>query len=357
MSDYSEQLDAENERKIAEIVSELPQFAKLYFDDSRRKKSTRTRLGYVQDVQRFFVWLQQSAGFKDVDLRTATPAILERLTFEDFEEYKSSMEFSERTDQRGNQLLANSATIARRLSALRSFMSFYFRIGAIKTNPAMYVSIPKIPDHDIIALNPEDIDRLLDAIYSTDGLTHNQIERRKKTAKRDAAILITLLGTGIRVSELVGLDCASVDFHNAYLTITLKGGNSGRAFFGAEVESALRDYMDSGRALLSPAPSEHALFISTRHTRMTVRAVELLVREYVERAGIANAGKITPHKLRATYGTQLYDQSGDIKLVASALHHKSVETTSRHYIRESEEHQRQVVKYSDALLGDGKKHK
>ena len=90
---------------------------------------------------------------------------------------------------------------------------------------------------------------------------------------------------------------------------------------------------------------------------MTVRAVELLVREYVERAGIANAGKITPHKLRATYGTQLYDQSGDIKLVASALHHKSVETTSRHYIRESEEHQRQVVKYSDALLGDGKKRK
>ena len=83
---------------------------------------------------------------------------------------------------------------------------------------------------------------------------------------------------------------------------------------------------------------------------MTVRAVELLVKDYTERAGIANADRITPHKLRATYGTQLYANSGDIRLVASTLHHKSIETTSKHYVKDSADQHDQVVKYSSKMF-------
>ncbi|MDY4681057.1 MAG: tyrosine-type recombinase/integrase [Lachnospiraceae bacterium] len=152
------------------------------------------------------------------------------------------------------------------------------------------------------------------------------------------------------MKELVGLDTKSIDFRNGMITVTLKGGNDGHSFFGPEVESALRDYIENGRPLLKPTVNDDALFLSVRHQRITVCAVELLVKDYTERAEIANADRITPHKLRATYGTQLYEQSGDIKLVASTLHHKSIETTSKHYVKDSEEQHDQVVKYSSRLF-------
>lgn len=350
MSDYSRQIDAENERRLNEILDHLPQFAKLYFDDARRSKLPRTRLGYARDLQHFFDWLQDTAGFRSTNLRTASPAILEQLTFEDFEEYKSSIEYSSRTDAHGRPFLTENSTLARRLSALRSFMAFYYRIGAIHSNPAMYISMPKIPDHEIIALDPSDVDMIMQTAYDRTGLTNTQITRRQITAKRDIAILTTLLGTGIRVSELVGLDMQSVDFRHGMLTVTLKGGNDGHSYFGSEVESALRDYIENGRPLLKPAVTDSALFLSVRHQRITVRSVELLVKDYVTRAGIANADRITPHKLRATYGTHLYEQSGDIKLVAATLHHKSIETTSKHYVRDSEDLHEQIVRYTDQIF-------
>ena len=350
MSTYSKQLDAENERRIKSLLKDLPSFAKLYFDDARRSKLSRTRLEYARNIRSFFLWLQGTSGFKNIDLKTSTPEILEKLTFEDFEEYKSSIEFSSRVDSSGKQLLTENTTMARRLSALRSFMKFYYTIGAIKTNPAMFISMPKISDHNIIALDPIDIDRLLDTITNDQGLTKNQIIRRQKTEKRDIAIMTTLLGTGIRVSELVGLDLKDVDFVNGRLIVTLKGGNDGYSYFGQEVEDTLRDYIENGRPMLEPAINEEALFLSVRHTRMTVRAMELLVKDYCSRAGIADADRITPHKLRATYGTHLYEQSGDIKLVASTLHHKSVETTSKHYVKDSEEHHRKVILFSDTIF-------
>ena len=220
-------------------------------------------------------------------------------------------------------------------------MKFYYTIGAIRQNPAMFISMPKIASHEIIALDPADVDLILQTARGTEGLTKKQILRRRITEKRDIAILVTLLGTGIRVSELVGLDTKSVDFRSGMITVTLKGGNDGHSFFGPEVEAALRDYIENGRSLLKPAVNDDALFLSVRHQRMTVRAVELLVKDYTERAGI---------KLRATYGTQLYANSGDIRLVASTLHHKSIETTSKHYVKDSEDQHDQVVKYSSKMF-------
>ena len=211
------------------------------------------------------------------------------------------MEYSSRTDQRGRPLLAENTTLARRLSALRSFMKFYYTIGAIRQNPAMFISMPKIASHEIIALDPADVDLILKTARGTEGLTKKQILRRRITEKRDIAILVTLLGTGIRVSELVGLDTKSVDFRSGMITVTLKGGNDGHSFFGPEVEAALRDYIENGRPLLKPAVNDDALFLSVRHQRMTVRAVELLVKDYTERAGIANAQMQTGSR-RISYG-------------------------------------------------------
>ena len=157
-------------------------------------------------------------------------------------------------------------------------------------------------------------------------------------------------GMGLLAGIRDSMDLKDVDFVNGRLIVTLKGGNDGYSYFGQEVEDTLRDYIENGRPMLEPAINEEALFLSVRHTRMTVRAMELLVKDYCSRAGIADADRITPHKLRATYGTHLYEQSGDIKLVASTLHHKSVETTSKHYVKDSEEHHRKVILFSDTIF-------
>ena len=350
MSDYSKQLDAENERKIIEIGRSMPPFAKLYFDDAKRSKLSRTRLEYARNLRGFFVWMKTLPRFENVDLNTVSASVMDSLTFEDFEDYKASIEFSARKDSNGNNLLSENTTVARKLSALRSFMKFYYMIGAIKNNLSLFISMPKIAEKNIIALDPSEVDSLIDTISSGYGLTEKQKKQQYKTIKRDTAIVLTLLGTGIRVSELVGLDLGSVDFNNGRLLITLKGGNDGYSYFGSQVEFVLYDYINSGRDLLSPLPDEKALFLSTQHRRITVRSLELIVKKYTSLSGISGADKITPHKLRATYGTHLYEQSGDIKLVATSLHHKSVETTSKHYVKDSDEHHRMVVDYTEEMF-------
>ena len=146
---------------------------------------------------------------------------------------------------------------------------------------------------------------------------------------RDVAILTLLLGTGIRVSECVGLDINDVNFKDGGIKVHRKGGYESIVYFGDEVESALKDYLEQRKQILPKDGHEKALFLSLQNRRITVRAVENLVKKY---AGLATSlKKITPHKLRSTYGTSLYRATGDIYLVADVLGHKDVNTTRKHY--------------------------
>lgn len=151
----------------------------------------------------------------------------------------------------------------------------------------------------------------------------------KKTKERDLALVTLLLGTGIRVSECVGLDVEDIDFRNNGIRIIRKGGNEAIVYFGEEVERALKNYLEIRRGITPVTGHEHALFYSTQRRRMTIRSVENLVEKYA--SAVTTTKKITPHKLRSTYGTALYRETGDIYLVADVLGHKDVNTTRRHY--------------------------
>ncbi len=138
-----------------------------------------------------------------------------------------------------------------------------------------------------------------------------------------------MLGTGIRVSELVGLDINNIDFNTNGILIRRKGGKEATVYFGDEVYTALTDYLEIRNRIIPEAGSENALFLSLQNKRMSVRSVENLVKKY---ASIVTPLKhITPHKLRSTYGTTLYQETGDIYLVAEVLGHKDVNTTRKHY--------------------------
>ena len=339
MANYNEQLDYFNRQKIKNLEKELPQFLGVYFSDMLNSgKSSRTVLGYAQDLKLFFDYLQ-SAGFKDKNLRISTADILEKLTIHDINEYLEDTLSSKMVNGDIKNYSVN--TRARRVSSIRAMYKFFYRQGFIENDLSNRLTSPKIKDKPIRALDTYDVNRVLNAVLDIDGMNGQQLEKHKKVEKRDYAILILLFGTGMRVSELVGLDENSIDYDKNSVRIRRKGGNIEDLYFGESVEDALIDYVRNGRDNLEPK-EETALFISTAHKRITVRAVEKLIKKYALKSGIANPEEITPHKARSTYGTALYNASGDIQLVADSLGHSSIETTRKHYARTSDEHRRKA---------------
>ena len=219
--------------------------------------------------------------------------------------------------------------------------NYFFKKEIINTNPASLVNIPKIHQKEIIRLDIDEVAKLLDEVESGKSLTPSQQKYHKKTRKRDLAIITLLLGTGIRVSECIGLDIDDVDFNNDAIKIVRKGGNEAVIYFGDEVRSALESYMIERENIITIDGHEDALFLSMQRRRISVRSVENLVKKY---SGLVTSlKKITPHKLRSTYGTSLYQATGDIYLVADVLGHNDVNTTKKHYAAIEEDRRRRAA--------------
>ena len=335
---YHEQLDLKNTAQLRELVKELPAFASDFFRAMEIKKATNTRRNYAYDLNTFFYFLRtQNPYFKDKDIRTLPVSILDDIQPVDIEEYLSFLTYYERD----GQLYRNHEEgKARKLATLNTFFGYYHKKGMIEKNAPSVVDVPRVKEKNIIRLDANEVAQMIDNVESGEKLTKAQKRWHEKTRDRDLAIIVTLLGTGVRVTELVGLDIGDLDFDNGAMRVIRKGGNEDMVYFGEEVEEMLRNYLDE-RLEMTPEPGhENALFISQNNTRITVRSVERLVKKY---ASTATAKRITPHKLRSTYGTALYQETGDIYLVADVLGHKNVNTTRKHYAAMKEERKRRAA--------------
>ena len=225
---------------------------------------------------------------------------------------------------------------------MRSFYAYYYKREMIHTNPTVLIDVPKIHEKSIIRLDTDEVAMLLDYIeHCGDTLTGQKRVFYEKTKERDLAIVTLLLGTGIRVSECVGLDIEDVDFKNNGIKVTRKGGNEMFVYFGDEVAEALKKYIEVRAGITPVAGHEHALFYSAQRKRINVKTVENLVKKYASQ--VTTTKKITPHKLRSTYGTTLYQETGDIYLVADVLGHKDVNTTKKHYAAMDDARRRQAA--------------
>ena len=327
-----------NTAQLRELVKELPAFASDFFRAMEIKKATNTRRNYAYDLNTFFYFLRtQNPYFKDKDIRTLPVSILDDIQPVDIEEYLSFLTYYERD----GQLYRNHEEgKARKLATLNTFFGYYHKKGMIEKNAPSVVDVPRVKEKNIIRLDANEVAQLIDNVESGEKLTKAQKRWHEKTRDRDLAIIVTLLGTGVRVTELVGLDIGDLDFDNGAMRVIRKGGNEDMVYFGEEVEEMLRNYLDE-RLEMTPEPGhENALFISQNNTRITVRSVERLVKKY---ASTATAKRITPHKLRSTYGTALYQETGDIYLVADVLGHKNVNTTRKHYAAMKEERKRRAA--------------
>ena len=229
----------------------------------------------------------------------------------------------------------------RKTASIRTFYKFFYRKQVIKNNTASLLNLPKKHEHTIVRLEIDEIAKLLDAVEEGDNLTKSQKKYHNKTKIRDLAILTLLLGTGIRVSECVGIDISNLDFETNGMKIHRKGGADVILYFGEEVREALLDYLEEREKIIPKEGSENALFLSMQKRRISVRAVENLVKKYAR--PVTPLKTITPHKLRSTYGTQLYQETGDIYLVADVLGHKDVNTTRKHYAAMEDQRRRMAA--------------
>ena len=331
---YREQTDRRNILRLREVLSELPPFVKDYFRSIDTTTTTRTRISYAYDIRVFFEFLKsQNPLYKEYALRDFTLEDLDHVSASDIEEYMEYLKLYETPEDRQNTSALNTngvVGIKRKLSALRSFYGYLFKRQMLRTNPTVLIDMPKIHERTIVRLEADEVAILLDYIENCEQtLQGKALAYYKKTKERDLALVTLLLGTGIRVSECVGLDVEDIDFRNNGIRIIRKGGNEAIVYFGEEVERALKNYLEIRRGITPVTGHEHALFYSTQRRRMTIRSVENLVEKYA--SAVTTTKKITPHKLRSTYGTALYRETGDIYLVADVLGHKDVNTTRRHY--------------------------
>lgn len=325
---YHEQYKIDADLKLREKIKVLPRFASAFFRGIEPTTSVRTRIAYAYDLNIFFQYLKNETDLchkkeiSDLDI-----SILDSVTPSIIQDYLDYLKVYSNTDdiERSN----SERGLSRKLSSIRSFYNFYYRMEMIKNNPASIVRMPKLHQKDIIRLDSDEVSDLLDHVESGKDLTKKQMDFHDKTKVRDLALLTLLLGTGIRVSECVGLDINDIDFKNHGIRIVRKGGNQVVVYFGNEVEAALKEYLIERYQVIPLEGHENALFLSLQRKRISVRSVEQLVKKY---AGlVTQLKKITPHKLRSTYGTQLYKETGDIYLVADVLGHSDVNTTKKHY--------------------------
>ena len=345
---YHSERDTQNILQLREVLKDFPSFAKQYFLAQEGSKETRTRLSYAYDIRTFFRYLQENNPLlRDREIRSWDVSILDELSASDIDEYKSYLSVY-RVDEsligapKENSFTNNEFGLKRKMSALRSFYAFYYKREMIHSNPTLLVDMPKLHEHAIIRMDEGETAALLDLIeHGGDNLTGQKKVFYEKTKVRDLAIVTLLLGTGIRVSECVGLDVDDVDFRNNGIRIIRKGGSESVVYFGEEVEKALLDYLEV-RETITPLPGhENALFFSTQKKRMGVQAIENMVKKYSRM--VTKGKKITPHKLRSTYGTALYRETGDIYLVADVLGHKDVNTTKKHYAAMDDQRRRQAA--------------
>lgn len=342
---YNLELEKKLLTTFNEISKTLPSFCKEFFIGISQTTSIRTRVGYAYDLKLFFSFLcEEIQELKSKDVYSLKTNDLEKVKPLFIDEFLDYLSLYSKENKFGEIVSYSNRANAksRKLSAVRALFKYLHKTEKIKNNPTSLVNTPKIKSKEIVHLEPNEVASLLDIIEDGKSLTKHQKKYHEYTKTRDFAIISLLLGTGIRISECVGINISDIDFNVNGIKIIRKGGNQSIIYFGEEVEEAILKYLNKRKVLVASKNDEDALFLSMQKKRISVRAVQNLTKKYS--SIVTPLKNISPHKLRSTYGTTLYEETGDIYLVADALGHSDVNTTKKHYAKMSDENRRRAAK-------------
>lgn len=209
------------------------------------------------------------------------------------------------------------ASVARKLSAVRSFLRHVAREGRIETNPAQGVAAPRVPRHLPRDLTVDEVFNLLDGIRDGDV-----------AGTRDRAVLELLYASGLRVGEIVAVDLRDIDLTEGIVRVLGKGRKERLVPFGSKAATALRAWLLASRELRARGSAPEALFLNLRGGRLTDRSVRRVLNRRLLEAAIQ--ARVSPHALRHSFATHLLGAGADLRAIQELLGHSSLSTTQRY---------------------------
>ena len=288
------------------------------YQNGIRGISEKTVCEYLLDLRTFFRYIKMKSEGKEVYGLEFEKINISELTENDLKNIKSTdiMEFLIYVRiERDN----NNTTRMRKLSAIKSFFKYaYQKKNYIDNNPAETVEAPKKAQTLPKYLTAKEAIRLLESVHS---------DKESPTNKRDYTIISLFLNTGMRLSELVGLNLSSFDPDLQFVRVTGKGNKDRIIYLNEAAQNAVKGYL---RIRLDPKhirTSEPSFFLSKRQQRISAKTVQWIVYKYLDKAGLGSRG-MSVHKLRHTAATLMY-QSGnvDIRVLKDILGHEQLNTT------------------------------
>lgn len=321
---YYQENQINMQQKAKALLSELPYYCKDYYREIQRKSGTTVYM-YFRHIKSFLSYIEKSnpeiqeKGIKKISLDD-----LEKLNLEDINEYIA--------DELEN---VKDATVLNHLSALNSFFGYLYETDNLTRN---IVAKKKRKDFNkgkkryVVRLNDAQKKGFIDSVKYGVGLSDRQLlsHENLELGARDFAICITFLRTGIRVSELVGLNVEDIDFKEKCFYVIRKRAKKDVVYFDNDVSSALLDYLGDRVYPTTVGEPEPVFIVSQgkyKGERLSVRSVQRLVKKYAKAGAFGIGTQITPHKLRATYATDMLNATGNVMLVRNELAHENISTT------------------------------
>ena len=307
--------EAANTSLAGEMIAAVKQF--LDYLRAVRNSSPHTLRNYQGDLEQFTAFLTPPGE------PTPSPRDVTHVMIREFIAHL-------------HDLRMEKSSIARKLAAIRSFFKFACREGIVARNPARMVATPKLPKRIPSVLSAEDLNAFLDSVAQ--GTTRPRKQRAAiggddshLMVKRDRAILELLYASGLRVSELTGLNLADIDRKEFMLRVRGKGRKERIVPYGGKAEQALAAYEPLREAVLHKAGGRglrEAVFLNQFGTRLTNRSVARIVKRYARLANIN--WDLHPHSLRHAFATHLLADGADLRAIQELLGHSSLSTTQRY---------------------------
>ena len=311
--------------KLDGLLKELPDFCRTYFIGRENRLSEVTAVSYAYNLQMFFGYLHDNNSyFGSREVTSYRLEDLEKLTSGDIEEFLHWLRYHRNSE--GHECHNSEMTIQHYISAISALYKYFVKRNILPSNPVDAIDRAKRVKKKVIRLEGDEKKDLRAAVDSGEGLTARQAAFHEKNRERDMAIYEVFLTTGMRISELVGINMTDVDLKAHTIGITRKGSNFQLIYISDRCTELLSEYI-AVRGKYSPDRDEPALFLSNRGSRISVRTVEVMTKKYVSTALPQKTDKITPHKLRSTYATDMLRRTGDLELVSELLGHSNIATT------------------------------
>ena len=361
--EYKEVMEQKYRARITYLLSELPSYCEGFQKFVNAQCTLHTSVQYLNDVYTFFRFLESNnSTISSVGIRNVSLSQLESLTGDDFDEYllwlnayKFDADNPDETEKRNND-----TTKRRKMVSLRMFFKYLYKRQKIDTNPIEQATQPRAKKQltsNIRILDDEELrffleafdeayDEANDAVFSSSDQECKKdpyLKMRPAIIMRDRTIVHLILNTGLRVAELCAINCGDIGWKTGKINVIRKedadgGQKANYVCVNEAMLSMINEYIEDSRPLLAPDDKNYdALFIGSRHSRITPRSVERMVSSYADAALGKNHG-ITPHKLRATFGSRYYKKTSDLTATAYALNHMSgVNVAARYYLRPADD--------------------